>query len=228
MRQHTPPQPGGTVLYAEDHCGLRWPLLSQAILWPALLVVSIVIIVVTGNPDLSFLPVIALLGTWFGIIAVAINRPAGIRVTTDGVCVGGVRHEHQRHARGRKDPRALPPASAQRRQLFCCPWPAIQHLEVITDPAEVRKLAKSRHGDGLLAVGRLWAPFMTAALVIQVDLKHASVPEFRPPDTRRYWFKVSRPGSFVISPVWFAPTRHPAALRAVLAQRNDPATRRPG
>lgn len=225
MRQPPPPQPGGPVLYAEDHCGLWWPLLSQAILWPLLLVVSIVIVVITRNPDLFFLPAITLLGTWFGIIAVAINRPTGIRVTTDGVCVGGVRRAHQ-HAHGRQSPHELPPASAQRTQLFCCPWPAIQDLEVITDRGEVRKLAKTRHNDGLLPLGKLWAPFMKAALVIQVDLRHASVPEFRPPDTRRSWFKVSRPGAFVVSPVWFAPTRHPAALRAALAERNEPVTRR--
>jgi hypothetical protein len=227
MRQPPPPPPDGTVLYAEDHCGLRWPLLSQAILWPPLLVVSLVLVVITRNPDLSFLLAITLLGTWFGIIAVTVNRPTGIRVTTDGICVGGIRRAH-RHAHERKHPQALPPASAQRTQLFCCPWPAIQHLEVITDRTEVRKLAKTRHNDGLLPLGKLWAPFMKAALVIQVDLRHATVPEFRPPDTRRYWFKVSRPGAFAISPVWFAPTRHPAALRTALTERNEPVPRRPG
>ena len=52
--------------------------------------------------------------------------------------------------------------------------------------------------------------------VIQVDLSHATVPDFRPPDTRRYWLKPSRPGPFRVSPTWYAPTRRPAELRAAL------------
>ncbi len=68
----------------------------------------------------------------------------------------------------------------------------------------------------MLALGTLWAPFMTAALVIQVDLSHAAIPDFRPPDTGRHWFKPSRPDLFLVSPTWCAPTRHPADLRAAL------------
>ena len=76
-------------------------------------------------------------------------------------------------------------------------------------------------GDKVLALGSLWAPFMTAALVIQVDLSQATVPQFRPPDTRRYWFKPSRPDPYTVSPTWYAPTRHPAELRAALSQQGS-------
>jgi hypothetical protein len=46
----------GAVLYAEDHCALRGPLTAQAVGWPTLLVVTVVILVITGNPAFSFLP----------------------------------------------------------------------------------------------------------------------------------------------------------------------------
>jgi hypothetical protein len=57
---------------------------------------------------------------------------------------------------------------------------------VVTGRPRVRDLARCRWDGGkVLALGTLWAPFMTAALVIQVDRSQATVPEFRPPDTRR-------------------------------------------
>jgi hypothetical protein len=70
-----------TVLYAEDHCALRWPLTAQAVGWPTLLVVTIVILVITGNPTFSFLPLIPLVGTGFALITLAMIRPNGIRIT---------------------------------------------------------------------------------------------------------------------------------------------------
>ena len=43
-----------------------------------------------------------------------------------------------------------------------------------------------------------------------------------PPDTGRYWFKPSRPDPFMVSPTWYAPTRHPAELRAALTAASIP------
>ena len=59
---------------------------------------------------------------------------------------------------------------------------------------------------------------MTAALVLHVDVGHATVPDFRPPDTQRHWFKPSRPVPYTVSPTWYAPTRHAAELRAALSR----------
>ena len=184
MRTDPAPPAEGTVLYAEDHCALRWPLIFHAVFWPILLAASIIVLVVTRNPDLSFLPAIPLAGTQFGIIATVINRPVGIRITTSGVSIGGVRRQRRQHAGHHSgDPGALPPATAQRTQVFSCPWPAIRHIEVVTDRGRMKELARSRRNGRMLALGTLWAPFMTAALVIQVDLSQATVPDFRPPDT---------------------------------------------
>jgi hypothetical protein len=52
----------GAVLYAKT-TALRWPLTAQAVGWPTLLVLTIVILVITGNPAFLFLPIIPLVGT---------------------------------------------------------------------------------------------------------------------------------------------------------------------
>ena len=216
MRTDAAPPAEGTIVYAEDHCALRWPLVFQAVFWPILLAATIIVLIVTGDPDLSFLPLIPLAGTAFGIISLVINRPVGIRVTAGGVSIGGVHRQHRRQGHHSGDPGSLPPASAQRTQVFSCPWPAIRRIEVVTGRTRMKELARARRDGGMLALGALWAPFMTAALVIQVDLSHAAIPDFRPPDTGRHWFKPSRPDPFLVSATWYAPTRHPADLRAAL------------
>lgn len=206
--------PDGRVLYAEDWCALRWPLVLNLVGWPVLLAASIAAVALTRNPGLSFLVAIAFLGAVFGVVTAAVNWPVCIRVTDAGVSIGGLRRHH-RHRAGAK----LPPASAQRTQVFACPWAAVHGIEVRTGRASMKELAGGRRRGGMLALGTLWAPFMTAALIIQVDLGHVSVPQFRAADTGRYWFKVSRPDLFEVSPVWFVPTRRPRELRAVLASR---------
>lgn len=207
-----PPRPApGTVLYPEDHSALRWPLTVQAIGWPLLLAATVVVLILTGKPAFSFLPLIPLAGTGYAFIALAINRPVGIRITDTGISIGGV----GRAQRGRSG--SLPPASAQRAQVFSCPWPAVQKVEVVTSRAAIKDLARARRDGGMLALGRLWAPFTTSALVVQVDPGRATVPAFRPPDTRRNWFKPSRPDPYTVSATWFAPTRHPAELQQALS-----------
>jgi len=227
VRTEPAPPTQSTVLYAEDHCALRWPLIFHAVLWPILLVAASIVLIVHQNPNLSYLLTIPLAGTALGIIAAVVNRGTGIRVTHAGVSIGGVRRQHHRRGRNPEgDTESLPPASAQRTQVFFCPWPAVRRIEVVTGRDRMRDLARSRSDGGMLALGTLWAPFMRAALVIQADLGQATVPEFRPPDTRRHWFRPSRPDPYTVSPTWFAPTRHPAQLRAALSQRGKLA--RPG
>jgi hypothetical protein len=219
VRTEPAPPTQSTVLYAEDHCALRWPLIFHATFWPVLLVAASIVLIVDQNPNLSYLLTIPLIGTALGIIAAVINRATGIRVTHTGVSIGGVRRQHHRRGHNPGGSEPLPPATAQRMSVFSCPWSGIRHIELVTGRDRMRELARSRSDGGMLALGTLWAPFMRAALVIQVDLSQATVPEFRPPDTRRYWFKPSRPGPYTVSPTWFAPTRHPAQLRAALSQQ---------
>ena len=71
-----------------------------------------------------------------------------------------------------------------------------------------------------MRLGLLTSPYMRALLVINVDLAAPGthIPEFRPPDEQRYWFKPSAPQRFAPHPVWVAPTRHPEELKAALAE----------
>jgi hypothetical protein len=216
VRTEPAPPAQGTVLYAEDHSALRWPLTAQAIGWPILLAATLVIL--TGNPAFSFLPLIPLAGTGYALIALAINRPTGILITETGISIGGVGRTQRGH------PGSLPAASAQRAQVFSCPWPAVREVKIVTGRADIRDLARARRDGGMLALGAMWAPFTTAALIVQVDLSRAEVPEFRPPDTRRSWFKPSRPDPYTISSTWFAPTRRPAVLQHSLNASSIPRT----
>jgi hypothetical protein len=200
------------VIYAEDHCGLRWPLILQAIGWPILLIAALATLFLTSNPALAYLPAIATGGTLFAVVATVISRPIGIRITATGISIGGVLRQHH-HSAGSE---TLPPATAQRKELFSCPWTAVRHIEVVTGRKRIKELARYRSDHGRIRLGALWTPFMTATLVMQVDVAGASVPQFRPPDTQRYWFKPSRPDPYTVSSTWYAPTRHPDELRQAL------------
>ena len=71
MRTDAAPPAEGTMVYAEDHCAVRWPLVFQAVFWPILLAATIIVLIVTGDPDLSFLPLIPLAGTAFSSVVVS-------------------------------------------------------------------------------------------------------------------------------------------------------------
>ena len=119
MRTEPAPPTQSTVLYAEDHCALRWPLIFHAVLWPILLVAASIVLIVDPNPNLSYLLAIPLVGTALGIIAAVINRATGIRIT---------------HTRGqhRRSPPPAPSARAPSRRLRVT---AARHR-----PAQVRVL----------------------------------------------------------------------------------------
>lgn len=117
-------------------------------------------------------------GTIFAIIATVISWPIGIRITASGISIGGVERQYSAKNGG------LPPATAQRKEVFSCPWSAVRHVEIVTGRKRMQELAKYRSGHGRLRLGALWAPFMTNALLVQVDPAKAMVPKFRPPDTR--------------------------------------------
>jgi hypothetical protein len=63
-----------------------------------------------------------------------------------------------------------------------------------------------------------WAPFTRSALFLEVDINAVTIPEFRPPDTERHFFRSSNFAVSFTSPLWLIPTKHPEALRAALAQ----------
>ncbi|MCX4724632.1 hypothetical protein ACIPW9_31790 [Streptomyces sp. NPDC090052] len=223
------------VHYSEERCALRWPLVFHGFFWPLLLIGSFVALLLTDNSSV-FMPgvILGIVGSVsLGGLHLAEDRPIGIRVDAAGIWIGGIQRTERLKARGRTGGKKLPRARAHRRQVFFCPWDAVQRVEVVSDHQEIRKIAKVGRdvgssrletATGTIKLGLLTAPYMRAAIVINVDLTAASVPEFRPPEQRSFW-KTSAPQQFAASPVWSAPTRHPEKLRAALEQAGSQARR---
>jgi hypothetical protein len=186
-------------------------MLFHIIFWAFLLAIGAAAIVWSGNPSLSIVPTVGLFGTMFGVVATVVNWSTEIQITNDGIRVGGI-HKVQR------PDRRQPSAGAQRKHPFFCPWSAIRSAEMVTDRAYIRRTNKDFREPGKVALGMFRAPFTRSALFLEVDINAVTIPEFRPPDTERPFF---RPANFAVpftSPVWLIPTRHPEALRAARAQ----------
>jgi len=225
------------LLYAEDRCALRWPLVCLGLLGSAggaSLAVVCFWLGVTTTWQRGFASLIAagVAVSCFWTLQLWSNWPTGIRVDTAGIRIGGV---------GRKldDQRSAVAAHSvlgQRHEVFACPWTAVRGIAV-TDRAGMRGLraqlaaprpgAHARRRPGQpgdtemrprtagVRLGWMPAPFMRAALVIYVEPDKACFPPLRPWRWHGRWatLKVG-----TRSTVWLAPTRHPDALRAALAR----------
>jgi hypothetical protein len=125
------------LVYAEDRCALRWPLVCIGLLGSAggaaLAVVCFWLAVIT-----SYTRWFAVLST-IGMVVSCVwtqklwsNWPTGIRVDTAGIRIGGVR---------RKPHFTVPAHSVlgQRHEVFTCPWAAVRGVAV-TDRAGLRGL----------------------------------------------------------------------------------------
>lgn len=209
MTQYPEAQRTG-IWYAEDRCAVRWPLSAQLVFWSVVFVAGNVLVWGTWDPNWSLVLAIGFAGVAFSVILLAGNWPTGIRIGADGIRIGGVRRTHVRPAR-------LPHAGSQRKQVFFCPWDAVRRVEVITDRARLPGRRDASLG-GVLQLGVFWAPFSRAVLEMHVDPRGVGIPEFRPPDEGRSWFKVSDVTQYELSAVWSVPTRRPDALRAVLSE----------
>jgi hypothetical protein len=208
------------VLYAEDHCAIRWQYFFHLAFWTLLLVTAIVALVWSGNPGLSFLLALGVIGASSAVALTIIIWPMGIQVRSDGLLVGGI------HRTQRPD-RHLPSVDGRWKRPFFCPWSAIRSAEIVTDHAYIRRTNKDFREPGKVALGMFRAPFTRSALFLEVDIKAVTIPQFRPPDTKRPFL---RPANFTvpfISPVWLIPTKHPEALRAALAQHINLQPRQP-
>jgi hypothetical protein len=202
------------ILYSENHSAIRWPYYFHLVLWVLVVAASVVATIINGNPNWAWPVTIGLSGTILGTVITVMMWPTGIRVSVDGIRIGGV-------SRARRPSRGLPWGDGQRKQVFFCPWDGVRRAAVVTDRARLRDAADLRRGPGV-KLGVLWAPFARAALLIEIDPRAVVVPEFRPPDSERPFFRPAHLVGNALSPVWYVPTRHPEALRAVLAQHVGP------
>jgi hypothetical protein len=214
--------------YAEDRAAVRWPMVVLGALTPLACVVAFVIGVVFGTGALWSGAAVGLcFSLMFGTAFLYRNWPTGIRITGDELRIGAVR-----------SPRAAmrkPTVTHQTWGLFTVPLTAVRGMTVETDRAAIRRIKQSpqyftlsnRYGKsrdvGTCKLGVLTAPFMRAALVVELDAGWA-----RFPSTRRASFfpnAIGRPFRTFLTPeeslTWIVPTRHPERLREAVTSWSE-------
>jgi hypothetical protein len=155
-----------TSEYAELRCARTPRFLVWLLVAPAVADVAFVVIAVMVSP------------VWFGAVGMAAylslvtsgflyrNWPTGIRVDDSGITVGAI-----------GSPRALsrrPSAYHQSWGVYSCPWNSVRDTRVVTDRDELRRLARHYHtfnnrwGGSACDIGVMSAPFMRAALVVEL------------------------------------------------------------
>lgn len=210
----------GPLPYAEDRAALTWRLLALGIGLPIACAAVFVIGIILGWDVVGPL---AAVGAGMSLMCLTgllyRNWPTGIRIAEDGLRVGAVRSARAL--------RRTPTLTHQNWGLFTCPLAGVRSMTVETDPAAIRRLKRSpdyftlsnRWGKPremtTCKLGVLTAPFMRAALVVELDGGWAQFPA-----TRRAVFfpnEIGRPFRTFLRPeeslTWVIPTRHPERLR---------------
>jgi hypothetical protein len=221
------PETRQSVTYQEAHCALRWPLLALGLFGPAAVMAACVVLAATVSPvwllGLLFVPIF--LPFLMFISLLYRNWPSGIRIDESAISIGAVGSAAAA--------RRTPTVNHQGWGLFSCPWSAVLDARVVTDPAEVQRLRRSPEYYTLsnrwliparmkrCKVGVLSAPFMRAALVVEIEDGPATIPRIRP---ARFFGngmngRVSRRMAPVTGSTWVAPTRDPGRLSRALAGR---------
>lgn len=213
MTQYDQGQKTG-ILYAEDGTALRWPYYFHLVLWGLVLAASVAAAAVTDDPNWSFPIAAGYIGELFAGVIFLMNFRTGIQVSGDGIRIGAVSRVRRRPRRN------LPWGNAQRKEVFFCPWNAVHRAAVVTDRTTLKDAGRLRNP--AVKLGVLWAPFAKAALLIEIDPRYAVFPQFREPDEKRPFFRACHPGPFRRSLIWYAPTKRPEELRAVLARHVAP------
>jgi hypothetical protein len=209
--------------YREAHSALNGRLLLSCLLAPAVIVIACLILglildqpwffVITGS---MFVPIMIASGLLYR------NWPTGVLIDESGISIGAVRSAE---AAAR-----TPTVNHQSWGLYSCPWPAVLGLRLVTDRNELRQMGNlpqyytltnrwsNKRGMRHCNIGVLAAPFMRAALIIEVNPSAVTATEIRP--ARFYTnYKDGQLSHLVqprLSPTWVVPTRHPEALSAAL------------
>lgn len=196
---------------------------------------GIVLAAVFGSIGLALLFALALLLIGFIQVTSLICRlPLGIRMDQQGIRIGGVQAAEE--GRSRVHPRDKPIQGFTRAMhVYSCEWEGVQRIKVLTDPRELKAMARGFNGSSREYRGEwwsslnraAWAPgrfvdvLTGAALVIEVETTHASFQATRPPKGRL--------GGSVAADIytsetmkWVIPTRNPQAVKAALAAARPP------
>ena len=210
--------------YEEARSSLNWQLLAWSLLIPAGAEMIALILAIAVNPAwFSTIAGVMFVPALIGISLLYRNWPTGIHLDESGITIGAIR-SHRARTRN-------PSAYHQSWGIFSCPWPSVHSVRVVTDPTELRRLARSsefftfnnswggKRGIRFCAVGVLTSPFMRAALVADIYPSGVDGTSVRP--GRVYTnFKDGR-FSHVVQPrmsdTWIVPTRTPEAFSEALA-----------
>jgi hypothetical protein len=221
MSQHeTRPEAGTELIYSEDRCAVRWPLLVHA---PLSLIALAGFGIAMNLPHLSGLGILLVVAALW---ATALWLPliyglyVSIRIDTSSIQIGGIRARERRIRHHRWPPRKPFRVSGQSRAVFTCPWEGVRSLYLITNHEDfkhirrdLRKFLKERQRTQA-PVGMLQVPFIKAALIITHNAIDATSD---PAEFRANWGRYANMEP-VQSPTWLVPTRNPEALRAALEQ----------
>lgn len=209
--------------YSEDRVALTWPLLALGVATPAVLAAGFVVGVAGGVAPLWGVtaPLLVLCLQFWGGLALR-NWPTGIRLTATELRIGAVRSARA----GRR----TPTVTHQNWALFTCPLAGVRSMTVETDPAAIRRIGRSPEYFTLsnrwgkpremrtCKLGVLTAPFMRAALVVELDGGWAHFPTTRPASF--FPNAPGRPFRTRLVPeeslTWVVPTRHRERLRAAI------------
>jgi hypothetical protein len=206
--------------YAEDHVGVT-PRIWAAVAAP--IVVQLALCLTTPAP--FWAAAIGATGCLelFALTLLHQCWETGIRVTSDGVRIGGCRRA-ERLAAKRRRPKAVIDPHFRLRNEFRVPVAAITSARVLRRPEfdELPGKVVTPAGAGRRPVKRysfvnLTSPFASAALLLEVDLQHASMPAMATYMIER--LAPTRTSTrYVLTNSWTVATRHPDALRAALSR----------
>jgi hypothetical protein len=218
--------PVAEVVYREDRVGVTGRL------WAWLAVPVVVQVVLSLTTPVSFWG--AALGftgavELFSLVLLHQCWETGIRVTTDGVRIGGCKRVERLAAKGRV-PKAVIDPHYRLRSSFSVPIAAIGSARVLRRPefGELPGKVITPAGAGRRPVKRysfvnLKSPLASAALLLEVDLHHASMPQMATYMIER--LAPTRTSTrYILTNRWTVATRHPDELRAALTQVGVPVT----
>jgi hypothetical protein len=216
----------GSAVYTEDRVGLT-PAVWACVIVPAVLQVVLILLapLAVWSNTLGVLGAIVV----FSLVLVHQCWETGIRVTTDEVRIGGCRRVERLAAKGRR-PKAVIDPHFRLRNEFRVPITAIVSARVLRRPEfdELPGKVITPAGAGRRPVKRhsfvnLRSPLASAALLLEVDLSHASMPAMATYMIER--FAPTRTSTrYLLTNRWTVATRHPDALRAALTTVGVPVT----
>jgi hypothetical protein len=215
------------VTYVERHCAFNRRFVAWFLVVPNAMLVLLLLLGFLSHLWAVAAPLLGIVGylaliTWTMVYR---NWPTSIRVDGEGVRIGAAASHRTRRVS----------AVHQAWGLFDCPWEAVLGISVVADADGLDRI---RHAGALMAPTNRWgkprnsmlrkgvltAPFMRAALVVQVDPGRATVPAT---SASRFYDNRSTVRQYrdagVESAIWIVPTRRPVELRR--AVQHSPAFR---